>query len=363
MSRATSIEQASFGRTSDGRAVERYTLRHAGGLALSFISLGGIITLIEAPDRFGQIADITLGLSSLADYEQERAAYFGALIGRYANRIGRARFSLDGREYRLAANNGPNSLHGGKRGFNAAVWRVAPRETVEGVAAELSHTSPDGEEGYPGTLAVAVTYTLTEAGEFRIDYQATTDRPTVVNLTNHAYFNLAGNGSGSIARHLLTIDADHYTPIDPTLCPTGQIAPVAGTPLDFRQSVPIGARLRSGHEQMRRGRGYDFNFVLIKPAEGALSLAARVHEPASGRILEVLTTEPGLQFYSGNFLNGTLAGSAGTTYRQGDGLALETQHFPDSPNKPNFPSTVLRPGETFRSRTVFRFLTDSSRIS
>ena len=357
---AASIERMDYGHTDDGRSVELSTMRNAGGLAVSFMSYGGVITRIEAPDREGRIADITLGLPTLADYQRERAAYFGALIGRYANRIGGAEFSLDGRTYRLAANNGPNSLHGGKRGFNAAVWSVRTEKTAEGVAALLSHVSPDGHQGYPGTLHVAVTYTLTGHDEFRIDYAATTDKPTVVNLTNHAYFNLAGNGSGSIAEHLIMIDADHYTPIDATLCPTGEIAAVAGTPLDFRHPVPIGARLRSPHEQMRRGHGYDHNFVLNKPAEGALSMAARVHEPRSGRILEVLTTEPGLQFYSGNFLNGTLAGSAGATYRQTDGFALETQHFPDSPNQPNFPSTVLRPGDTFRSRTVFRFLTDSS---
>lgn len=356
---AGSIEQSAFGRTHDGRAVDLYTLRNAAGLTVRFMSYGGIITRIEAPDRTGRMADITLGFDTLAQYEQRGAGHFGALVGRYANRIGGARFSLDGKEYRLAANNGPNSLHGGTHGFNQAVWTVAPREMGNSVGATLSHVSPDGDEGYPGTLTVTVGYTLTDSNELHIDYQATTDRPTVVNLTNHAYFNLAGNGSGSVADHLVTINAEHYTPIDANLIPTGDIAPLTGTPLDFRQPVPIGARLRSSHDQMLRARGYDHNFVLTKPAAGALSLAARVHEPTSGRILDVLTTEPGLQFYTGNSLDGSLVGSCGGTYRQTDGFALETQHFPDSPNRPNFPSTELRPGQIFTSRTIFRFLTDN----
>lgn len=352
------VEKTAFGSTRDGRAVDLYTLRNTGGLTVRFMSYGGIITRVEVPDRTGRVADITLGFDSLADYEQRGAAHFGALIGRYANRIGGAKFSLDGHEYRLAANNGPNSLHGGTLGFNAAVWRVEPRELPHSVGAILLHVSPDGDEGYPGTLSLVVGYTLTDNNELHIDYEATTDKPTVVNLTNHAYFNLAGNASGSVADHLVAINADHYTPIDAILIPTGAVEPVAGTPLDFRHLVPIGARLRSSQEQMVRARGYDHNFVLNKPAEGALSLAARVHDPRYGRILEVLTTEPGLQFYTGNFLDGTLVGSAGTTYRQTDGFALETQHFPDSPNQPNFPSTELRPGQVFKSRTVFRFLTD-----
>lgn len=352
-----SIERAEFGSTRDGRAVAHYMLRN-GGLAVGFMSYGGIITRIEAPDRTGRIANVALGFSSLADYERWPAPYFGALIGRYANRISDATFSLDGKEYHLAANNGPNALHGGTRGFNEAVWAVERRETGDGVGAVLSHLSPDGDEGYPGTLRVRVTYTLTSTHEFRIEYEATTDKPTVVNLTNHTYFNLAGNGAGSVADHLLELNADRYTPIDSGQCPTGDIVPVACTPLDFRRAVPIGARLRSAHEQMRRGYGYDHNFVLNKPTPGALSLAARAHDPQSGRMLEVLTTEPGVQLYTGNVLDGTMIGSSGAVYRQTDGFALETQHFPDSPNHPAFPSTVLRPGETFRSTTVLRFLTD-----
>lgn len=355
---AGAIEKSTFGSTRDGRAVDLYTMRNARGITVGFMSYGGIITRLDVPDRTGRMANITLGFDSLAHYEQRGAAHFGALVGRYANRIGGARFSLDGREYRLAANNGPNSLHGGTHGFNEAVWTVEPRHTANGVGAKLSHVSPDGDEGYPGTLNVTVAYALNNSGELHIDYEATTDKPTVVNLTNHAYFNLAGNGSGSVADHLIAINADHYTPIDATLIPTGAIESVAGTPLDFRRAVPIGARLRSSHEQLLRARGYDHNFVLNKPADGALSLAARVHEAKYGRVLEVLTTEPGVQFYTGNFLDGTLVGSAGTTYRQTDGFALETQHFPDSPNRPNFPSTELRPGQVFKSRTIFRFLTD-----
>jgi aldose 1-epimerase len=258
---------------------------------------------------------------------------------------------LGGLEYRLAANNGSASLHGGLCGFGQRIWQVDMREN----AAELSYLSPDGEEGYPGDLAVAVTYRLDRPGELWIDYQAATDLPTVVNLTNHSYFNLAGEGSGSIAEHVLAIEADHYTPVDAGLIPTGEIAPVAGTPLDFRHPTPIGARLRSGFEQMRRARGYDHNFVLNGPRGSAPQRAVRLLDPASGRTLEVLTTEPGLQFYSGNFLDGTELGRSARAYRQGDGLALETQHFPDSPNQPHFPSTVLQPGQTFRSTTIFRF--------
>lgn len=356
----SAIESAAFGSTRDGRPVARYTLRNRLGLAVQFISYGGIITRIEAPDRAGRIGNITLGFASVAEYEQPHAGSFGALIGRYANRIAGARFTLDGAEYRLTANDGENALHGGAHGFNRAVWTVAPRQSADGSSAVLTHLSPDGDEGYPGTLRVTVGYTLTEHNEFHIDYEATTDRPTVINLTNHAYFNLSGEGSGSIADHLLQIDADHYTAVDARLIPTGAIAPVAGTPLDFRRPVPTGARLRSAHEQMRRARGYDHNFVLNKPTAGDLSLAARVHEPRTGRILEVLTTEPAVQFYSANTFSGALVGCGGGTYRQTDGFALETQHFPDSPNHPEFPSTVLRPGDVFRSRTVWRFLTDSA---
>ena len=296
------------------------------------------------------MANIVLALPDIRAYEAS-TSYFGALVGRYANRIGGARFVLAGREYRLAANNGTASLHGGHRGFAKRIWQVVTRESE----AELSYVSPDGEEGYPGNLAVTVVYRLGRPGELRIDYQATADQLTVVNLTSHSYFNLSGEGAGSIAEHVLAIEADHYTPIDAALIPTGEIAPVSGTPLDFRRPTPIGARLHDGFEQMLRAHGYDHNFVLNGSRGGQPLPAARLLDPRSGRTLEVLTTEPGLQFYSGNFLDGSERGVSGGSYRQSDGLALETQHFPDSPNQPHFPPTTLAPGQTFRSSTIFRF--------
>ena len=350
------IENRPYGTTRQGKAVTLHTLRNAAGITVSFLDYGGVIAEIVTPDRDGRAANITLGCRSLAEYEAA-TTYFGALIGRYANRIGGARFRLDGKEYQLAANHGRNSLHGGTRGFDKHVWTVTPE--ASGAAATLETISPDGEEGYPGTLSVRVTYTLTDDDVLRIDYTATTDRTTVLNLTNHAYFNLAGNGAGSIAGHLLQINAEHYTPVDEGLIPTGAIEPVTGTPLDFRSQTPIGARLRSPFPQMVRAHGYDHNFVLTRDAPG-LSFAARAYDPESGRILDCYTTEPGMQLYTGNFLNGGVVGSAGTTYRQTDGFTLETQHFPDSPNRPEFPTTVLREGETFASRTEFRFCCDTA---
>jgi aldose 1-epimerase len=295
----------------------------------------------------------------LEDYVAQNP-YFGTITGRYANRIANARFALEGHEYRLAVNNGPNALHGGKAGFDKKVWRAEEASSPDGVAAVLSYRSPDGEEGYPGNLDVRVTYTLTDADELRIDYRATTDQPTVVNLINHSYFNLAGDGSGNVLGHELRLAASGFTPVDATLIPTGAIAKVAGTPFDFQTPKPIGRDIRMGDEQLVRGRGYDHNFVLDKPQAGALSLAARVREPRSGRVMEVHTTEPGVQLYTGNFLDATLVGAAGKVYRQSDGFCLETQHFPDSPNQPSFPSTLLRPGEEFKSTTVFRFSVDKS---
>lgn len=338
-----------FGVTADGAAVREYAVR-GEGIAVRFLNYGGAITAIEVPDRHGAVANVVLSLPDIRAYEASKS-YFGALIGRYANRIGGARFVLGERECRLFANDGSASLHGGRRGFAKRIWQVERREN----GAELSYVSPDGEEGYSGKLAVIVTYRLDRPGELAIDYRATTDQPTVVNLTNHSYFNLTGEGSGSIAEHMLAIEADDYTPVDAGLIPTGGIAPVGGTPRDFRHPTPIGARLRSSFEQMRRARGYDHNFVLKGTRGGEPLRAAHVLEPGSGRTLEVLTTEPGLQIYSGNFLDGTELGRSGQTYRQSDGLALETQHFPDSPNRPHFPSTVVEPGETFRSTTIFRF--------
>jgi aldose 1-epimerase len=351
-----SIDVQPYGTLADGQEVEEYTLTNANGMEVKIITYGGIISSIRVPDRNGELANVALGFDNLGDYET-RNPYFGNITGRYANRIANARFTLDGTEYTLAANNGPNTLHGGTVGFDKRVWQAT---TVEGdgeVGVELTYLSPDGEEGYPGNLAVSVTYTLTDDNELRMDYRATTDAPTVVNLTNHAYFNLAGEGTGSIYDHILMINADTYTPVDATLIPTGELAPVEGTPFDFRAAKPIGPGQRSAHEQIVLGRGYDHNFVLNRAdmEDTSMMLAARVYEPDSGRFLEVWTTEPGIQFYAGNFLDGTLIGTSGHLYRQSDGFALETQHFPDSPNQPDFPSTVLNPGETYETTTIYKF--------
>lgn len=345
-----------FGRTADGRAVEEYRLRNAAGVEVRFITFGGIITSVRAPDRQGRFANVALGFESLAEYEGEHP-YFGAITGRYANRIGGGEFSLDGETYQLFNNDGGNSLHGGEFGFDKRIW--AARE-VDG-AVELSYRSPDGEEGFPGNLDVTVRYSLDEDNGLRIDYAAETDAPTIVNLTNHSYFNLQGEGEGTIYDHVLTLNADQFTPTDAGQIPTGEIAPVDGTPFDFRRAKTIGSGQRSAEAQIVAAKGYDHNFVLNRDglAEGELGLAARVYEPRSGRVMEVWTTEPGLQFYAGNFLDATLVGASGRLYRQSDGFALETQHFPDSPNKPGFPSTVLRPGERFESTTVYRFSTDA----
>jgi aldose 1-epimerase len=298
-----------------------------------------------------------LGYSSLAGYDSN-PAYFGAIVGRYANRIAKGTFTLEGKTYHLPVNNGPNSLHGGATGFNTRTWNVTAKTVSGGVAAVLTHTSPDGQDGYPGRLAVTVTYTLEDSNALRIDYEATTDKPTVVNFTNHSYFNLRGNGSGSALGTLVQINASSYTPTDATQIPTGEIAPVAGTPMDFRTLTPIDARIRAPFAQLTLAHGYDHNWVLNKPGPDALSYAAKAYDPETGRILRVFTTEPGVQLYTGNFLTGAIVGSANGAYRQGDGITFETQHFPDSPNHPNFPSTELKPGETFRSVTIFRFATD-----
>ena len=343
-----------FGKTTDGVAIERYTLKNAKGVEVDVITWGGIVTRIMAPDRNGKPADIALGFERLEPY-LEQHPYFGAIVGRYGNRIGNAQFTLGGKTYTLAKNNGPNSLHGGVRGFDKRVWKARGTSGANGPGVELTYVSADGEEGFPGTLTTKVTYTLTADNGLRIDYEATTDKDTVVNLTNHSYFNLAGVGSGDILGHELQIVADRFTPVDATLIPTGELRPVAGTPFDFRKPTRIGARIAAEDEQIRFGQGYDHNFVLNGPA-GTLRLVARVTEPSSGRVLEVETTEPGVQFYTGNFLDGSLKGK-GTVYNLRTGFCLETQHFPDSPNKPQFPSTVLKPGETYRTTTVYRFST------
>lgn len=352
-SAAPCVEREPFGTLSDGTAIERFRLR-AGGLELDAIGYGAIITSLRTPDRDGRLDDVVLGFDTLDDYVA-RSPYFGAVIGRVGNRIARGRFDLDGRTVQLVTNDGVNHLHGGERGFDRVAWRAAPEPDAESATVRFTRVSPDGEEGYPGALDASVSYALSGEGELTVDYVATTDRATVVNLTQHSYFDLSGGRAGDVGGHMLTINAEQVTPVDAGLIPTGELMPVAQTPFDFRRPTAIGARIGASHEQLRVAGGYDHNFVLRPDDVGPLRLAARVEEPITGRTLEVRTTEPGLQFYSGNFLDGTLRGKAGRTYGHRAGFCLETQHFPDSPNHPRFPSVVLRPGATFRSRTVFTF--------
>ncbi|MFI0443881.1 aldose epimerase family protein [Actinomadura sp. 6N118] len=342
------IEQ--FGVTPDGATVDRYTLENGHGLRAQILTYGCVLQTLEVPDRHGERANIVLGCSTLDDY-LTKSRFFGAVVGRYGNRIAGGSFQLDGQEHRLPRNNGPNSLHGGEQGFDKKIWQVT---SANATSLTLAYVSADGEEGYPGTLRAEVSYSL-NGDALHIGYRATTDRPTVVNLTNHSYFNLAGEDSGDVYDQLLTLDADRYTPVDENQIPTGELAPVDGTPFDFRKPQPIGARIREAHPQLLIGGGYDHNFVFNGSRDAEPAPAARAEDPASGRVMEVLTTQPGVQFYSGNFLTGSIVGTSGRTYRQGAGFCLETQHFPDSPNQPAFPSTVLRPGEVHESATVFRF--------
>jgi aldose 1-epimerase len=351
-----SISSEPWGRTTEG-AVQRWTLTNRHGVRVRILTYGGILQSIVVPDRRGRMANVALGFDNLADYVA-KSPYFGSITGRYANRIAKGRFTLDGTTYQLPINNDPNSLHGGTVGFDKHIWSATPVRHHDSVGLVLRFTSPDGDQGYPGRLAATVTYTLTDGNGIRMDYKATTNKATVVNLTNHSYFNLQGEGTGSIEDHRLLLKASRYTPVDATLIPTGELARVGGTPMDFRHATAIGKRIRDGFEQLVIGRGYDHNWVLDRRRSGSgagLELAARLSDPTSGRVLRVLTTEPGLQFYSGNFLDGTLVGTSGRIYRQGDGLALETQHYPDSPNHSNFPSTVLRPGQVYHSTTVYQF--------
>ncbi|MFB7336381.1 galactose mutarotase [Streptomyces adustus] len=342
-----------FGTLADGTKVHRWSLEN-GGTRLKVLSYGGIVNSLEIPDRHGRHRNVSLGFDNIEDYVA-KSPYFGALIGRYGNRIGKGQFTLDGTAYQVSVNDGVNSLHGGAKGFDKRVWDVEPFTKGSDVGLHLHYTSVDGEMGYPGTLKAKVTYTLTRSGDWRIDYEATTSKATVVNLTSHVYWNLAGEGSGSIYDHELSIAAARYTPVDSGLIPTGELAKVAGTPFDFRRTKAVGADIRVAHQQLLYGKGIDHNWVLDKGVTARPVHVATLRDPSSGRSLSIATTEPGLQFYSGNFLDGTLVGSGGRIYRQGDALCLETQHFPDSPNKPSFPSTVLRPGQTYRTSTVHSF--------
>jgi aldose 1-epimerase len=349
-----SITKEAFGKTDEGIAVDLYTLTNAKGAEAKITTYGGIVVSLKVPDRNGKLDDVVLGYDNLAGYLKNNGPYLGALIGRYANRIAKGRFSLNGNEYHLAQNNGENHLHGGVRGFDKVVWTGQPLKVRNGAALELTYLSKDGEEGYPGNLSVKVVYTLTDTNELRIDYSATTDKPTVVNLTHHSYFNLAGQGNGEILKHQLFINANQFTPTDAGSIPTGELRTVRGTPFDFTRTTAIGARIDQDDEQLKFGRGYDHNFVLKKNGT-SLTLAARAFEPTTGRVMEVFTTEPGMQLYTGNFLDGSITGKDGKVYNQHYGFCLEAQHFPDSPNKPAFPSVVLTPGRRYTQTTIYRF--------
>ena len=346
------VTQQPFGKMPDGTPVDAYVLKNAHGMEAHILTYGGAVASLTAPDRKGAFADVVLGMDTLDGYVHQ-TLFFGALIGRYGNRIAHGQFTLDGKTCTLPKNDGPNTLHGGPQGFNKKVWKA---RIVSGAspAIELTYVSQDGEEGFPGALSAKVTYTLTDHNELRIEYWATTDKPTVVNLTNHSYFNLAGAGSGSILNHEVTILADRFTPVDSTLIPTGELRPVKGTPFDFTKSTAIGARIEQKDQQLVYGKGYDHNWVVNRTAAGVVK-AAEVYEPTSGRVLEVLTAEPGLQFYTGNFLDGAVKGKGGIAYGRRDAFCMETQHFPDSPNHAAFPSTTLLPGATYHTTTVYRF--------
>lgn len=345
------LDKRDFGQTADGTPVELYTLKN-GKITVNIATYGATVVSIEAPDRDGRVDDVTLGFDSLEGYLGEHP-YFGATVGRVANRIAKGKFTLDGQEYSLAVNNGPNALHGGIKGFNRVVWKAEEVDNPDGPSVKMTYLSPDGDEGYPGNLSVSVTFTVTARDELKIEYSATTDKATPINLSNHSYFNLGGKTDDSILGHELTLAADRYTPVDDTLIPTGEIAPVEGTPLDFRKPTAIGARI----DQLKGDPGgYDHNFAL-NDQTGKLAFAARVYDPKTGRVLEMATTEPGVQFYSGNFLDGTNVGKGGTVYKKHHGLCLEAQHYPDSVHHANFPNTILKPGQTYSQTTVYTFST------
>jgi aldose 1-epimerase len=349
-SKSAGITEKSFG-TDDGVPITLYTLHNRNGVSVSICNYGGLVTSLKVPDKNGKFGDVVLGYNSLAGYLTS-TPYFGALIGRYGNRIAKGKFTLDGQEYTLATNNGPNALHGGLKGFDKVIWQAHAVESESGPSLELTYFSKDGEEGYPGNLAVKAVYTLTDDNALKLEYTATTDKDTVVNLTHHSYFNLAGKGT--VLGHVVMINADKFTPVDSTLIPTGELKPVEGTPFDFRTPTAIGARIGQNDEQLKFGNGYDHNWV-INDDTGAVRLMARVYEPTTGRVLEVLSSEPGLQFYTGNFLDGTLKGKHGWVYQFRDAFCMEPQHFPDSPNHPEFPSVVLKPGAVYHNTIIYRF--------
>jgi aldose 1-epimerase len=349
------VKKDSFGEV-EGRPVDIYTLTNSRGMEARITNYGGIVVSLKVPDKNGKFDDVVLGAETVDGYLGPANAYLGAIIGRYGNRIAKGRLTLVGKEYKLATNNGENHLHGGIKGFDKVIWKARPFQGKAGPAVELTYVSPDGEEGYPGRLSTRVVYTLTNNNELRIDYFATTDKETIVNLTNHSYFNLAGQGNGPILDHQVMINADRFTPVDQTLIPIGELRAVKGTPFDFSTLTAIGARIDQDDEQLKFGNGYDHNFVL-RGQPGTLRTAAKAYEPTTGRAMEVLTTEPGMQFYTGNFLDGSIKGKNGKVYNGRFGFCFETQHYPDSPNKPSFPSTVLKKGQTYRTTTVYRFST------
>lgn len=348
-----SVTQTEFGTTPDGQRVDLYTLKNARGMEVRAITFGGIITSIRVPDRTGKVEDVVLGYDSLEGYLRN-PAYMGGIIGRYANRIAAGKFTLEGKTYSLALNNGPNHLHGGLKGFDKAMWKAQSFMNDTKVGVTFSYTSPSGEEGYPGAVELRVTYSLDAQNALSVDYAGTTDAATPLNLTQHSYFNLAGDASRDVLDHQVAIHASRFTPVSQSLIPTGELAPVENTPFDFRTLQAIGGRINDNHPQLRFGNGYDHNFVIDRDGAGLVP-AAHVEEPSTGRTLDILTTEPGVQFYTGNFLDGTITGKSGHVYKQRMGFCLETQHFPDSPNQPTFPSTILRPGESYNSQTLFVF--------
>ena len=347
------ITKADFGKTAAGQAVDIYTLRNSHGAEARIMTYGGIVQSLSVPDKHGQFGDVVLGYDNLQGY-LDKTPYFGALVGRYGNRIGGAKFTLNGQTYTLATNNGPNSLHGGLVGFDKVVWTARPMETTHGPALILAYVSKDGEEGFPGNLEVTAIYTLTEDNALKLEFTAKTDKPTVVNLTHHSYFNLSGQGNGDILGHIVYINSDLTTPVDAGLITTGEFADVTGTPFDFRKPTAIGARINDPDKVLQYGPGYDHNWVINKPL-GQLGLQARVTDPVSGRVMEVWSDEPGLQFYAGNFLDGTIKGKGGVAYQIHTGFCMEPQHYPDSPNKPNFPSVVVNPGETYHNTIIYKF--------